>query len=144
MTRLTNMLRRHEGVEKYVYKDHLGYDTIGVGRLVQADIGLGLSDDEIDYLLKNDIARVEAELEAEYSWFKNLDRNRKDAMIDISFNLGASRLRGFKKSLALMETGDYSAAAQEFLDSRWAEQVGNRAIEVTTMIETGEYQNASA
>ena len=112
--------------------------------MVLADSGLGLSDDEIDYLLKNDIARVEAELEAEYSWFKNLDRVRKDAMIDISFNLGATRLRGFKKSLALMETGDYSAAAQEFLDSRWAEQVGNRAIEVTTMIETGEYQNASA
>ena len=45
MSKLIETLRRHEGVEKYVYKDHLGYDTIGVGLLVQADIVLGLSDD---------------------------------------------------------------------------------------------------
>lgn len=143
MSQLTDMLRRHEDSVRHVYVCSAGYETIGVGRNI-SESGLGLSDGEIDFLLKNDIARVEAELEAEYSWFKNLDRVRKDAMIDISFNLGATRLRGFKKSLALIETGDYSAAAQEFLDSRWADQVGNRAIEVTTMIETGEYQNASA
>ena len=47
---LIEMLKKHEGVEKFCYKDHLGYETIGVGRNISKS-GLGLSGDEIDYLL---------------------------------------------------------------------------------------------
>ena len=90
-------------------------------------------------MLENDIARVIKELAAEYLWFNDLDDVRKDAMIDIAFNLGATRLRGFKKALAAMEVADYATAATEFLDSRWAKQVGSRALELTDMIATGEY-----
>ena len=140
MTRLTNMLRRHEGVEKYVYKDHLGYDTIGVGRLVQADIGLGLSDDEIDYLLQNDIDRVEKELVDSFDWFVELDPVREEACINMCFNLGLTRYKGFSRALAAMSRHDYEEAADEFMDSLWARQVGDRAVEVTEMIRTGEYQ----
>ena len=61
-------------------------------------------------------------------------------MIDLSFNLGQTRLRGFKKALDAMSTEDFDRAADEFMDSRWSEQVGNRATEVTEMIRTGEYQ----
>ena len=61
-------------------------------------------------------------------------------MIDISFNLGQTLLRGFKKALDAMATEDYDRAADEFMDSRWAEQVKGRAPEVTEMIRTGEYQ----
>jgi hypothetical protein len=38
-----------------------------------------------------------------------------------------------------MEYGDYDEAAIEFLDSLWADQVGQRAITLTNMIRTGEY-----
>ena len=61
-------------------------------------------------------------------------------MIDISFNLGQTRLRGFKKALDAMATEDYDRAADEFMDSRWSEQVGDRAVEVTEIIRTGEDQ----
>lgn len=60
-------------------------------------------------------------------------------MIDIAFNLGATRLRGFRRALAAMEAGNYKDAAVEFLDSKWAKQVGGRALEVTDMIASGEY-----
>jgi lysozyme len=109
-----------------------------VGRNISAN-GLGLSDDEVDYLLENDIARVIKELSSEYPWFNSLDDVRKDAMIDISFNLGATRLRGFKKALAAMEVADYTLAAKEFLDSKWSRDVKGRAHELASMIETGEY-----
>ena len=59
MESIIRLLRRHEGVEPYAYKDHLGYITVGVGRCLEKDVGMGLSDDEIDYLLKNDIVRVQ-------------------------------------------------------------------------------------
>jgi lysozyme len=138
MKNLIEMLKRHEGVRSTVYLCSAGYETIGVGRNISAH-GLGLSDDEVDYLLENDIARVIKELSSEYPWFNDLDDVRKDAMIDISFNLGATRLRGFKKALAAMEVADYTLAAKEFLDSKWSRDVKGRAHELASMIETGEY-----
>jgi len=137
MSKLSDQLRIHEGVRKHVYLCSAGYETIGVGRNI-ADSGLGLSDDEIDYLLENDITRCRKELET-YSWFSDLDEVRQDALINMCFNLGLSRLANFKNALSSMAVGAYADAAEHFLDSRWASQVGNRAQEVAHMIRTGEY-----
>ena len=121
------------------YKCSAGYWTLGIGRNVDPNGGIGLSDDEVDYLLENDIKRVIKELSSEYPWFNSLDDVRKDAMIDISFNLGATRLRGFRRALAAMEVADYTTAAKEFLDSKWSRDVKGRATELCYMIETGNY-----
>ena len=138
------MLKRHEGEVKtngrhVAYKCSAGYWTLGIGRNVDPNGGIGLSDDEVDYLLENDILRVMKELSSEYPWFSSLDDVRKDAMIDISFNLGATRLRGFKKALAAMEIADYPLAAKEFLASKWSLDVKGRSHELASMIETGKY-----
>ena len=138
MQKLLEMLKRHEGVRSHVYLCSAGYETIGVGRNISKS-GMGLSDDEVDYLLENDIARVIKELSSEYPWFNSLDDVRKDAMIDISFNLGATRFRGFRRALAAMEVADYTTAAKEFLDSKWSRDVKGRATELCYMIETGNY-----
>jgi len=139
MNRLIQMLKRHEGVRDKVYMCSAGYETIGVGRNI-SDSGLGLADDEIDYLLSNDIRRCKEELIGEYDWFKDLDSVRQDAMLDMSFNMGQTRLRGFVKALGYMDIGDYDKAGDEFYDSRWATQVGDRALEICQMIKSGEYQ----
>ena len=136
--KLLEMLKRHEGVKSHVYLCSAGYETIGVGRNI-SNTGMGLFDDEVDYLLENDIARVIKELSLEYPWFTDLDDVRKDAIIDISFNLGATRLRGFRLALAAMEEADYTLAAKEFLDSKWSRDVKGRAHELASMIETGKY-----
>jgi len=138
MSNLIEMLKRHEGVRSHVYLCSAGYETIAVGRNI-SESGLGLSDDEIDYLLANDIKRVREELEDNYFWFRALNEPRQDAMIDICFNLGLTRLRGFVNALEAMSREQFDIAADEFMDSRWATQVGNRANEITEMIRTGEY-----
>lgn len=137
MDKLIEQLKLHEGVRSHVYTCSAGYETIGVGRNI-SESGLGLSDDEIDYLLTNDIARCRKEL-TKFPWFDGLDDVRQDAMINICFNLGITRLRGFKNALLAMHNGDFEAAADHFLDSRWAMQVGKRAVDVTDMIRTGRY-----
>tara|TARA_B110000238_G_C16119555_1_gene436480 strand:- start:535 stop:948 length:414 start_codon:yes stop_codon:yes gene_type:complete len=136
---IIEMLRKHEGVEKYAYKCTADKVTIGVGRNIDKSSSMGLSDDEIDYLLSNDIKRVSAELIRAFPWYSELDEVRKDAMIDMCFNMGLPRLSKFKNSLAAMKNGDYDIAALEFLDSNWAKQVGSRSITITDMIRSGEY-----
>ena len=138
MSQLVEMIKRHEGVKSKVYLCSAGYETIGVGRNI-SESGLGLSDDEIDYLLQNDIQRVKEELEETYFWFGALNEARQDAMIDICFNLGLTRLRGFVKALEAMSREQFDIAADEFMDSKWAQQVGTRAIRLTEMIRSGEY-----
>lgn len=119
------------------YEDVLNGDiTIGVGRNLDA---LGLSEEEVLYLLENDINRCDKELIHNFKWYPDLCRARQDAMINLCFNLGISKLLGFKKALGAMGRRDYDKAADEFLDSKWARQVGNRAIEVTDMIRKGYY-----
>ena len=54
--RFIKQMSFHEGVKNKVYKDHLGIETIGVGRNL---VDRGLSDEEVDYLLGNDITIVE-------------------------------------------------------------------------------------
>lgn len=136
---LVDMLKRHEGIKSKVYLCSKGYETIGVGRNI-SKTGMGISEIEIDFLLNNDLLRIRRELRTEYPWFSKLDSIRQDALIDISFNLGQTVLRKFKKALKAMSEENYELAADEFMDSRWSKQVGNRAVEVTEMIRSGEYQ----
>jgi len=140
MTQLIDMLKLHEGVRTHAYKCSANMITVGVGRNLDENGGLGLSEDEIDYLLANDITRVKNELADTYFWFNGINEARQDAMIDICFNLGLTRLRGFVNALEAMSREQFDIAADEFMDSRWASQVGNRAVRVTEMIRTGEYQ----
>lgn len=139
MSDLIEMIKRHEGVKTHCYKDHLGLETIGVGRCI-AEGSLGLSDDEVEYLLSNDIARCREELTDEYFWFPALNDARQAACINLIFNLGATRLRGFVKSLDAMANEKFDLAADEFMNSKWATQVGSRAIEVTDMIRSGQWK----
>ena len=139
---LIDMLKRHEGEVKkngrhVAYMCPAGHWTIGIGRNIDPNGGIGLTDEEVDMLLEGDILRVIKELSEEYPWFNSLDDVRKNALIDIGFNLGATRLRLFKKALAAMEVADYSQSADEFMRSLWAKQVGSRAIELTEMIRNG-------
>jgi lysozyme len=138
MQRLLEALKRHEGVRYYVYRDHLGYETIGVGRCINRSVGLGLSPDEVEYLLINDVQRCIEELDGAFEWFRDLDEVRREAMINLCFNLGLTKLRKFVKALEAMKQRNYNKAATEFLNSKWANQVGERSREVAYMIRTGE------
>lgn len=134
---LTKELRRDEGVVPFAYQDHLGYWTIGVGRLIDKRKGGGLSDAEIDFLLSNDIDRFEKQVIDAIPWYSRLDDVRQRVLVNMAFNLGIAGLLGFKNTLAMIERGDYAGAAKGMLNSKWATQVGERAKRLATMMETG-------
>ena len=133
--RLFQQLRLHEGVEQFPYRCTAGYLTIGVGRNIEER---GLSDDEIDFMLDNDISIVINELGDSYDWFFDLSEVRQRVIADMVFNLGLPRFSKFKNMIAALEDGDYEEAANQMMDSRWAEQVGLRASRLAEMMETGE------
>jgi len=132
--KLIETLRRHEGVEHTVYEDTMGIKTIGVGRNLES---VGLSDEEIDMLLINDIERTKGLMDTYLPWWSKLDEIRQEALINFVFNVGIGTAQKFKNAMKQLEAGNYEESADEFLDSAWAKQVKGRAIEVTDMIRTG-------
>lgn len=141
---LTAQLKRDEGEVKnngrhVAYQDHLGYWTLGIGRLIDGRRGGGLTDHEAEYLLSNDIHARQRQLSGKLPWFSGLDQARRGALINMAFQLGVGGLLNFKKSLALMADGRYDLAADEFLRSNWAKQTPERARRVTDQIRRGEW-----
>lgn len=137
MSILTDMLIRHEGMRSLPYKDTVGVLTIGIGRNLD---DVGISRDEAVYMLMNDIAHYQGELRRGFPWFSKLLYPRQDALTDMAFNLGMTRFRKFEHMLAAVEAGDYAKAAEEMIASKWATQVGDRALELAAIIRTGNYQ----
>lgn len=138
---LAKQLRRDEGERATVYKDHLGFDTLGVGRLVDSrKPGAGLRSDEITYLLNNDIDDRINQLTRKLPWFQNLDDARAGALLNMAFQLGVEGLMGFKNTLAMIHDGDYESASIAMLDSLWAKQTPERAARIAKQMKTGEWQ----
>lgn len=138
---LTAQLRRDEGTKETAYKDSLGFLTIGVGRLIDSrKLGAGLRPDEIDYLLKNDIAdRVQALTKA-LPCFDRLDEARRGVLVNMAFQLGTAGLLGFKSTLALVAAGKYAEAAEQMLKSKWETQTPERAKRLAEQMKTGEWK----
>lgn len=134
---LIKELRRDEGVVDHAYQDSLGYWTIGVGRLIDKRKGGKLTDEEIDYLLMNDVKECVADLDKNLPWWRSLSDARRRVLVNMRFNLGMAGLLGFKNTLKFIETGEYKRAADNMLLSKWAKQVGQRANRLAKMMEVG-------
>jgi lysozyme len=68
-----------------------------------------------------------------------LDQVRREALIEMCFNMGPANLAKFKMMIASLAEEDFEGAAQEALSSRWAAQVGKRADRIAERIRSGEY-----
>lgn len=133
MTDLKKWLIGHEDNKLFPYTDIVAKLSIGVGRNLTDN---GISNAESMFMLDNDIARVKSEL-APFDWYRKQPDGVRMALENMCFNLGISRLLGFRNMIAALIRKDYANAAKEALNSKWASQVHQRAVDVATMIRDG-------
>lgn len=139
-TELEASIIKHEGVSEYVYQDTLGHFTVGIGRSLDKRDSNGLSPDEMLYLLRNDIKKCKSSLQ-NYSWYTIQDNVRKDALVELCFNMGLPRLLKFNNTLKYLQTKNYEEASRHLLMSKWAKQVGpTRSKNISEQIRTGRYK----
>lgn len=136
MQRLVNQLTIDEAKKNKPYRDTVGKLTIGVGRNLD---DRGLSDDEIAYLLANDIKIVEKELDRELPWWRGMNDVRQNVLANMAFNMGVPGLKTFKNTLLSMRNASYDMAADGMISSKWARQVGDRAKRLAKQMRTGEF-----
>ena len=133
--KLKALLISHEKYAQFPYTDSTGHLTIGIGRNL-AD--RGISQPEAIYLLDEDISYFTSKLSSYLNFFNKLSENRQVALIDMCFNLGVQGFLNFKGMVMALESHDYERAAKEMLDSKWASQVGERAVKLAKIMRTNE------
>jgi len=114
-----------EGLVLMPYKCSQNFTSIGIGRNLDSR---GITEDEAMYLLGNDIDSVFRDLDKHLAIYKSYPIEAQYVFIDLCFNLGIHTLLSFRKTLALCQLGEWEKAAAELLRSRYARQVGRRAI----------------
>ncbi len=127
---LMSDLKRDEGLRLKPYRDSVGKLTIGYGRNLD---DMGISEDEAEILLGNDISEAIADLDRALPWWRGLPLPLRRGLVNQCFNLGLPRLLTFKRMLRALESRDGALAAKEALDSKWAGQVGERAERIATL-----------
>jgi lysozyme len=140
---LLKQIRNDEGEKLHVYKDHLWYDTIGIGILVDKRKGGGLTSYESAWLANNRMEMYRTELNQDYPWFASLNEPRQAALINMRYQLGKAGLAGFKRMLDCLRDERWHEAETHALDSKWAKQdTPDRAKRVARQLRTGEWEYA--
>jgi GH24 family phage-related lysozyme (muramidase) len=134
--RLKRQLEVDEMRSKKIYTDSVGKISGGIGRNLT---DRGFSDDEIDLMYANDIKQAESDARALVPGFDHLNDVRQEVVVNLSFNLGYSRLAGFKRFLSALNSSDFDDAAAELQDSKWFGQVKGRGVRLVKAMRTGSW-----
>lgn len=161
MSALLEELKRDEGYRPVAYRDTVGAWTIGYGRNLDSDgiepteaaflrlpkikryfgpdvfSGRPLSLYEAHVLLVADIQQTEAQCRIAFNWFDKLSDVRQRVVLNMVFNMGLTRFKGFKKMIAALIADDFEEAARQMFDSLWREQVKGRAYRLIEMMKEG-------
>jgi len=146
-----SMIERHEGRRNEVYKDSLGIPTIGIGynlrnatakedlakvgaNLKEVLRGKQLSDDQVNELFRMSLDRALKDAKSYYPEFDKLPDAAKGVLVDMSFNLGLTKLKGFKDLKTALGRGNYNAAADAMIDSAWYRQVKTRGVRLVNIM----------
>jgi len=139
--RLREILEREEGIKHEVYLDHLGYPTCGIGHLITPEdeehareVGTPVSEGRVAALFEADLKIVEDDCWQLFDHYEYLPDNIQLVCAAMAFQLGRSRLSGFKKFRAAISEGRWSDSISEMIDSRWYRQTTARADRMISLV----------
>lgn len=134
LEKLQAELTEDEGVKYEIYLDHLNLPTCGIGHLIlQSDqeyglqVGTPISETRVRELFEQDIEIVLKECKILFPSFDILPDEVQLIIANMMFNMGRPRLSKFKKFIEAVIMSNWQDAANEMVDSRWYNQVPNRA-----------------
>tara|TARA_E500000178_G_scaffold344223_1_gene392105 strand:- start:243 stop:692 length:450 start_codon:yes stop_codon:yes gene_type:complete len=121
--KILDHIKEYEGYSNVLYKCTSNKWTIGYGRNLQ---DVGISKDEAEYMLNNDVDIAIQELEDNFDLW-NLPEAAQIVLVDMCYNLGLTKLLEFKLMLKAIQDDDWQEAAHQLMSSKYASQVKRRA-----------------
>tara|TARA_R110002110_G_scaffold185473_3_gene392590 strand:- start:772 stop:1197 length:426 start_codon:yes stop_codon:yes gene_type:complete len=126
-------IKRHEGYEPMVYNDSLGKPTIGIGFLIET---LKLDEDDCERILIKKLDILLPEIFRKWEFLHDAPNTVKIVIVNMCYQMGVYGVSKFKRFIKALEDKDYSYAAIEMLDSKWAKQTSTRAEELSNKIKS--------
>lgn len=123
----------------WVYKDSRGLDTIGYGHLVLPgeNFKSGINEMEADALLVKDALSSYNDAKSIYDQFGMTAPIQVQRVLWMMvFQMGKTRVLGFKKAMQALGRGDYKTAGKEMRDSAWYKQTTSRAEKMARIVES--------
>jgi lysozyme len=132
-------IKQNEGFKAKPYKDSLGIRTVGYGFNLQdpanqamaKKLGVSfnkpLSNKDAEKLFKHSVINAEDAIRNIDPEYDTRPDSVKKALLDMSYNLGQSRLAEFEDMFAAIKAGDYRQAGFAVTKSLYAAQVPVRA-----------------
>ena len=137
---LVDQVKRQEGLRLTAYVDTLGNRSIGYGH-TPAFPGQTITEAEADSLLMQDLNAAQTDLLTALPWCFSLPVPRYCVLWNMTFNMGIAHLLEFHLMLAAVRKANYPEAAKQMMNSLWASQVHDRAVELAEQMETGAWFN---
>ena len=132
--RLREELAEDEGCKYEIYLDHLGLPTFGIGALIKEHdpeygqpVGTPVSEERVRKRFNLDIAVTIEDCQVLYDDFNDLPEEAQLVIANMMFNMGRPRLSKFKMMKKACDDRDWNEMADQMVDSRWHDQVPNRA-----------------
>ncbi len=131
---LRKELETDEGCKHETYLCSQNVVTGGIGHMITewddekyTEVGVEISEEQVKAWFNKDIESVLNDCELLYDDFDHLPEEAQLIIANMMFNLGRNRLGAFKGMKSGVDARDWNKAADEMVDSRWYEQVPNRA-----------------
>ena len=128
---LLDRIKHHEGFRSKVYNCTEGYPTIGYGFAIK---DLEIDEDIAEMILMRKLDDLMNRIQVKFHWWRSADDNVRDVVVEMCYQLGVSGFSKFKKTIDHLENKRYGKASAEMLDSKWARQTPNRALELSNLI----------
>ena len=126
-----DQIMEHEGFRARVYQCTEGHDSIGFGfKVADLELDLDLAEEILVRKLEHLIKRVKNR----FSWVNDAPYEIQDVVYNMCYQMGVSGFSKFKKTIQYLSDKNYDKASKEMLDSRWARQTPNRAIELSNIV----------
>lgn len=138
---LIDRVKRHEGLVLTPQRDVGDMWVIGWGHDILPDqavaLAHGISDEEAENWLHEDLENAEHACRRSFSWFDELSPIRQEVIIEMCFQMGMLGLTKFRKMLMCASAGDYAGAAAQMLDSEWYRETPARCKELSNNMRWG-------
>ncbi len=134
LDKLKEEIKEDEGYKNEIYLDHLSLKTLGVGHLIKEtdpeydlEVGTHIDDERVNELFEEDLNTTIDECTLLYDDFYTLPDEAQLIIANMMFNMGRPRLSRFHKMKKAVDNLDWQEAANQMQDSKWYNQVTNRA-----------------
>lgn len=126
---IKNYIKSNEGLRLKPYPDNGAY-SIGYGHQIKPNekhLMNGITQEQAEQLFEQDFETHKKQAE-KIPGFTSYSKQIQNVLIDMTYNMGGKWYKNWPNTMNMLQSGDYDGVAKSILKSKYADDVGKRAL----------------